>query len=103
MVVGGGTALVLLALANESLFETTRKYKKAANRFFACLLISCLGTLAIPSQKEAAAIYLLPKLANSDFMGEVQQIPADLAKLLRLYLQDWLNDVVAGPNGEGSE
>lgn len=31
--------------------------------------------VAIPTQKEAAAIYLLPKLAHSDFAKEAQQLP----------------------------
>lgn len=49
--------------------------------------------LAIPTQKEAAAIYLLPKLANSNFAQEAQQIPTDAAKLMRLKLESWIADM----------
>jgi hypothetical protein len=47
----------------------------------------------VPSQKEAAAIYLLPKLAHSDFAKEAQQLPTDAAKLMRLKLESWIADM----------
>lgn len=56
-------------------------------------LISLAGLIAIPTQKEAAAIYLLPKLAHSDFAKEAQQIPTDAAKLMRLKLEQWIADM----------
>lgn len=49
--------------------------------------------LAIPTQKEAAVIYLLPKLAHSDFAKEAQQIPTDAAKLMRMKLESWISDM----------
>lgn len=49
--------------------------------------ISVLANVALPTQKEMAAIYLLPKLANTQ---ELQQIPKDTAKLLRLQLDSWI-------------
>lgn len=52
-----------------------------------------LVAIAIPSQKEAAAIYLLPKLAHSDFAKEAQQIPTNAAKIMRLKLESWITDM----------
>lgn len=57
------------------------------------VLVLAVVTVAIPSQKEAAAIYLLPKLAHSDFAKEAQQIPTDAAKLMRLKLESWIADM----------
>lgn len=48
---------------------------------------------AVPNQKEAAAIYLLPKLAHSDFAKKAQQIPTDAAKVMRLKLESWIADM----------
>jgi len=56
-------------------------------------IFGIVGSVAIPTQKEAAAIYLLPKLAKSDFAKEAQQIPTDAAKLMRLKLESWIVDM----------
>lgn len=56
-------------------------------------LFSLAGTIAVPSQEQAAAIFLLPKLAHSDFAKEAQQIPTDTAKLIRMKLEAWINDM----------
>jgi heme/copper-type cytochrome/quinol oxidase subunit 2 len=52
-----------------------------------------IAWIAIPTQKEAAAIYLLPKLANSGFAKEAAQLPTDAAKLMRLKLEAWISDM----------
>lgn len=52
-----------------------------------------LGNLAIPTQKEAAAIYLLPKLVKSEFAAEASKIPTDAAKLLRLKLEEYIAEL----------
>lgn len=59
----------------------------------AIFTMSLVGYLAIPTQKEAAAIYLLPKLAKSDFAKQAGQIPTDAAKLMRLKLESWIADM----------
>lgn len=56
-------------------------------------VLSLLLQIALPSQKDIAAIYLLPKLANSNFAKEAQKIPTDAAKLLRLKLESWITDI----------
>ena len=44
----------------------------------------------VPSTKEFAAIYLIPKIANNE---QVQKVPDNLLKLLNAKLEDWINDV----------
>jgi hypothetical protein len=48
--------------------------------------ISCL----IPTTKEAAAIYLIPKLVNNE---QVQAIPENALKLLNLKFQAWIEEM----------
>lgn len=73
--------------------DHVRPYKKA--NIFAAM---CIGLLlfikvVIPTQKEAAAIYLLPKLAKSEFASEASKIPADAMKLIRLKMESWIDDL----------
>jgi len=67
--------------------------KRAFKITVAVWLFATFAALAIPTQKEAAAIYLLPKLAKSDFTKEASKIPTDAAKLMRLKLESWIADM----------
>ncbi len=49
------------------------------------LLISCF----IPSTKEFAVIYLIPKIAANE---QVQKIPDNALKLLNGKMEEWIND-----------
>lgn len=51
--------------------------------------ISMLLLVIIPTTKEAAAIYLIPKLINNE---QVQKIPENAAKLLNAKLDEWIED-----------
>ena len=93
-----GTILILecvfLLIIFDDLDEETRSQFKKGNKLAAiALAVTLLGFLLIPTQKEAAAIYLLPKLAHSDFTKEAQQLPTDAAKLVRLKLEQWIADM----------
>ena len=77
---------------------TLKKCTKLICCFF-CVGISLW--VVVPSQKEAAAIYLLPKLAKSELASEASQIPADAAKLLRLKLESWIAGME--PKKEGAK
>ncbi len=57
------------------------------------LVFSMLCLMFIPTTKEAAAIYLLPKIANSEFAKEAEKIPEGAAKLMNLKLQEWIDEV----------
>ena len=53
--------------------------------FFFCVFMYGL----IPTTKEFAAIYLIPKIANNE---QVQQIPENALKLLNAKFEEWLKD-----------
>jgi len=81
---------------NSDMYGCENTAKGAKKVFMRLLLTACLIALigvSIPTQKEAAAIYLLPKLAKSDFTKEAAQIPTDAAKLMRLKLESWIADM----------
>lgn len=61
-------------------------------RNFALILCCCTLPLGIflPSSKEFAAIYLIPKIVNNE---QVQQIPSKGLDLLNAKLDQWLDDV----------
>lgn len=77
--------------------DDNREYTSAFGRLMKAapilMIVGGLVSVAVPTQKEAAAIYLLPKLTNSDFAKEAQQLPSDMAKLMRLKLESRINDM----------
>ena len=97
------TVVIGAALAwawNDDMSAYGEKYKSAAKlsasiakKASVATLIVLLTTIAIPTQKEVAAIYLLPKLAKSEFASEASKIPVDAAKLLRLKLEQYIEDI----------
>jgi hypothetical protein len=60
------------------------------------LLICIVMAIFIPSTKELAAIYLIPKIVNNE---QVQQVPDAALKLLNLKMEEWIKDTV----GEGEK
>ena len=54
------------------------------------MIVFSLLAILTPNLKEAAAIYLIPKMVNNE---AVQEIPGDAAKLLKLKLDEWINDL----------
>jgi hypothetical protein len=53
-------------------------------------ILGLLGVTLVPTSKQAAAIYLLPKIANNE---QVQQIPGKTMDLLNGKLDQWLDDM----------
>ena len=45
----------------------------------------------IPNQKEVAAIYLLPKIANSSAVKEAEKLPETLVKLIDAKMKEWID------------
>ena len=84
------TAILPLIIAEG---DFTLSVKKAYFASLGAALFFLTGALAIPTQKEAAAIYLLPKLAKSEFASEASKIPTDAAKLLRLKLEQYIAEI----------
>lgn len=64
------------------------------------LLISALMLVFVPSSKEAAAIYLLPKVVNNE---EVQKIPNNAVKLLNAKMEEWMDDKLGTEDKEKKE
>lgn len=60
---------------------------KLARIFIPLSILSALCLTLIPSTKEAAAIYLIPKVVNN---AQVQQVPENALKLLNAKMQEWL-------------
>ena len=58
----------------------------------AVLLILCtIFSVTIPTTKEAAVIYLLPKVIKNE---QCQQIPTNFVKFLNLKMEKWLNEQI---------
>jgi cytochrome bd-type quinol oxidase subunit 2 len=80
--------------------EEEEKYcgigKKLTKLSASIVLLASLMLTFIPSTKEYAAIYLIPKVVNNE---QVQQVPENALKLLNAKLQEWLKDI----NKEGDK
>ena len=59
----------------------------------ACLLL----VIAVPTQKEAAAIYLVPKIVNNE---QVQDIAGKSLDILTLKLNEWVADLTLAKKAE---
>lgn len=57
------------------------------------LIFLILGHM-IPTTKEMAAIYVIPKIANSEFVNET--LPAEMAEIYSL-AKDWMKSIVPTP------
>lgn len=81
----------------EQLEKHKAPLKKARFIVLGLTFLLSLLYLSLPTQKEFAAIYLIPKLIQAqgtkDFIKEAEHIPTDAVKLLRLKLEDYINDV----------
>jgi hypothetical protein len=66
--------------------EIKRFYKLAV----VVLIVSLLGFAFIPSTKEAAAIYMIPKIVNNE---QVQKLPDNAMKFLNGKFEEWINDM----------
>jgi len=85
--------VLLLCYSEIKSLNALPRFMKILKIAIAAFCFLLLGSIAVPTQKEAAAIYLLPKLAKSDFAKEAQQIPTEVAKLMRLKLESWVADM----------
>jgi hypothetical protein len=92
-----GAGIGSMMFAQEYMKDEKEACNKVLKWSVPAAIAAVVVILAVPSQKEAAAIYLLPKLANSDFAKEAGQIPTDAAKLMRLKLEAWIADMEPTP------
>ena len=61
-----------------------------AKRGVIILIITAILYIAIPNSKQFAVIYLVPQIATNT---DVQQLPSDIAKLLRHKMNEWLGTI----------
>ena len=66
-----------------------KKTVKTIKRLVAVAISGLLVCVIIPSTKEAAVIYLLPKIANNE---QVQKVPENFVKLLNTKMEAWIED-----------
>ena len=63
-----------------------------------CLVFFMFLNMIIPTQKEFYAIYLIPKLANSEtaqtFAKEASTIPVDVVRLMKGKMEQWTADTM---------
>ena len=71
--------------------EDTSLVRKAALGMTACFLILVIANALIPSTRLAAAMYLVPAIANN---ADVKAIGGNSLEALRLLTEDWLKDLV---------
>ncbi len=76
-----------------SVEDTLKYFGRFAALSFLIVLFSLSILTFVPRAKEAAAIYLIPKMVNNE---AVQEIPGDAVKLLQLKLDEWINDLSPG-------
>jgi hypothetical protein len=94
------TIIMFVAFAASSVKKGAALYKKKAWFFlcaFAGFILIVVGSF-VPTSKEMAALYVIPKLANSQ---GVQEIPSKILKLT----DEWLEELRPGKvlGGEGEE
>lgn len=65
------------------------RFIKWIKRSLALIAASVLIASIVPNTKEAAVIYLLPKIANNE---QVQNVPENFVKLLNTKMEAWIAD-----------
>ncbi len=89
-----GVAFIAFVCADGTDPDLSIWVKKSWTKILAAYLLVIFLFAAVPTQKEAAAIYLLPKLVNSGFAKEMQQLPEEFASALRVKLEAWVDEMV---------
>lgn len=91
----GGIALILPCIHYfvEDYFDEDdehagkKRTKRLIRSIVGAMCISGFIALFVPTTKEAAVIYLLPKIANNE---QVQKIPENFVKVLNGKMEEWI-------------
>ncbi len=73
------------------------RYKKAAFIITPIWLFFACGAVLIPTQKEAAAIFLIPKMVNNE---QVLNIASGSLSVVELKMKEWISDLTEKAAGE---
>ena len=82
--------LIIVATSVECDAFSNKWVKKWIKSSFAIAFISISFAVFTPDSKTLAAMYLIPKLAESD---DIQKIPDKALKALNLKLDEWVKDL----------
>lgn len=87
---GISVGVILVAWAQTYDMEEAAKVTKLLKRFFYIWCGCALLNLAIPSQKDALMIYVLPKVAQSQAIEDTKQLLESLPKTVRIYIERYI-------------
>jgi len=73
-------------------FNEVRPLKRTIKIITPLIIFFGLSLAFIPSTKEYAAIWLIPKVANNE---QVQKVPDQVLRLLNLKVEQWINDMTS--------
>lgn len=74
--------------------DTIRVAKYWFKRFVAILFITSIVYIMTPKSKTLVAMYLIPKLADSEAAAEMAKIPSKAAQLLNSKLESYLDEAL---------
>lgn len=74
--------------------EIRKKFQKKISLACFIYMIFPILTCLTPTEKEAAAIYLIPKITKGDAMQEVSKLPKNMAMLINKKCEEYINSSV---------
>ena len=74
--------------------EDEEEWVKKGKKFMLSGIIPCLLAVFVPSSKEYAAIYLIPKMANSNSAKHLSDATDNATLLLKLKFEEWAKDAL---------
>ena len=74
--------------------EIRKKLQKKIPLACFIYMIFPILTCLTPTEKEAAAIYLIPKITKGDAMQEVSKLPKNMAMLINKKCEEYINSSV---------
>lgn len=83
-------AFVCVLIASETYGEDERGFYKKAKKFVLFSLLPVIAFCFTPSQKEAAMIYIIPKMAQSETFNAISKETPEITKLALEALKETL-------------
>lgn len=90
LLIVGGVVLLVGTIETDGQWIKVPGLRKFAIIGVSIFLFAGLGSMLLPSTKEAIAIYALPKIVNNE---QVQQIPENAVNLINEQMKAWLDDL----------
>jgi len=74
-----------------------KRYRRISSLIIGFIIFLGISISAIPTTKEFAAIYLIPKVVNNE---QVQKLPDNAVRLMNEKLEQWIEDVRGAKRGK---